>query len=99
MPSVDVTTSSTLAIPAKDNRRILMIQNESDTDIYIGFTSGVTVADGANSGIKLPANGGMVSMPDLPSNERFGNRQVENDGGIYAVHGGSGTKKLRYIEL
>lgn len=98
MPSVDVTTTSTLAIPAKDNRRILMIQNESDTDIYISFTAGVTVADGANSGVKLPV-GAMVSMPDLPSNQRFGDRQVENDGGIYAVHGGSGIKKLRYIDL
>lgn len=98
MASVDVTTTATLAIPAGTDRRVLMIQNLSDTDIYIGFAAGVTVADGANSGIQIPANGGNISMTDLPSRGHGAYRDI-NDVGIYAVHGGSGTKKLRYIQI
>lgn len=98
MASVDVTTSATLVIPASDDRRVLMIQNLSDTDIYIGFAAGVTVADGANSGIKIPANGGNISMTDLPNRGHGLSRDI-NDLAIYAVHGGSGTKKLRYIQI
>jgi len=74
-----------------------MLQNLSDTDIYIRFTgSAVTVEDGANAGLKLHANGGMISLPDLPSDSRFGSIQNENDNAVYAIHAGSGTKTLRY---
>lgn len=74
-----------------------MLQNLSDTDIYIRLAgTAVTIEDGANAGLKLPANGGMSAFPDLPASERFGTSQVENDNAVYAIHGGSGTKTLRY---
>ena len=79
-----VTTASTTAIAANSTRRYLLIQNNSDTDIYIHLTAGtVTTANG----FKIAASGGSL---DLTS--------YQLTGAITAIHGGSGTKTLTFFE-
>lgn len=86
MPSTAVTTSSSQIIPP-GLRQGVILQNLSDTDIYISTQAAVTVADGANAGLKLAAAGGMMAVSNLPS----------SSSPFYGIHAGTGTKQLRYL--
>ena len=78
-----VTTASAVGIAA-NARRYLLIQNNSDEDVFINLTGAtVTVANG----FKIAASGGSLELHTwVPS------------GAITAIHGGSGTKTLTYME-
>lgn len=89
MPSVDIATTPTQVLP-RAGRNALILQNLSDTDIYIAARGNVTAAAGENSGLRIKADGGTLSLTDLATNRAVA------DAAIYAVHGGSGTKELRY---
>jgi len=91
MSSVSVTTTSANIIPAT-SRKFLILQNISDEDIYININGPVTVADGAEAGLRIKADGGSMSFPDLISSSRA------NDFSVHAIHGGVGSKSLRIIE-
>lgn len=79
-----VTASSTEAIAANSTRRYLLLQNNSDTDIYISITGGtVTTANG----FKLASGGGSLDLTTY-----------QITGAITAIHGGTGTKTLTYFE-
>jgi hypothetical protein len=93
MPTLNVTTSSTVVLPFR-RRKALIIQNLSDTDIYVNFNAAVTIADGATAGLRLKADGGSISLPELS-----GAAGRANDMSVSAIHGGSGTKTLRYVEI
>lgn len=93
MPVLSVTTSSgaspLLAYSAL--RRVLFLQNNSDTDIYVRFTGEVSTGDTAKYGLKVAAGGGTLTVNAGSSNDVTV--------AVYAIHGGSGTKQLVYEEL
>jgi len=93
MPSLNVTTTSAFVLPAR-RRKVLILQNLSDTDMFVNFNAAAAVADGATAGLRLKADGGTLSLPELS-----GGAARANDVSIAAVHGGSGTKTLRYVEV
>jgi hypothetical protein len=64
---------------------MVLLTNVSDTDIYIGDSSGVTTSNGA----LVRANGGQIGWDKGPG------RAAVSDT-IYAIHGGSGNKSLNY---
>lgn len=79
--SVAATSTSALAAPASSNaRRIVILQNDSDTVIYCNLAGGSAVV---NQGVRINANGGTflldVVTPALA---------------IACIHGGSGSKTL-----
>lgn len=92
---VNVTTSATL-ISAARKRRFFALQNQSDVDIFVAFTSEadqVTGAAGAKPGLKL-APGEPLLFGENPSMIRYA-----NDTAIYAIHEGSGDKVLVLHEI
>jgi hypothetical protein len=93
MPSVDVTTSVAQILPQDLTRKGVIFQNLTDTDIYIGTDPATTVTDGPSSGLKIAANGGVFDLSQLPGS--FLAATVP----LYAVHGGTGTQSLRYLQL
>jgi hypothetical protein len=86
---IAVGTSPTLVRPT-ETRRLLIIQNLSDTDVFIALegSAGVTTDTGANPGLRLNANGG-VFVGGEESHLPGGAEQA-----IYAIHGGTGTKNI-----
>ena len=60
MPEATVTTASQEVIPS-GVRKVLILQNFSDSDIYIR-TSGPVAVSGANAGIRIKAGGGSVTI-------------------------------------
>ena len=54
-----VLTSTTVVLAANLNRKYLLIENDSDTTIYISY--GVAAAN--NQGVRLNANGGSHEFP------------------------------------
>lgn len=54
----NVTNSTTEALAADDNRQYVLLENDSDTDIYVAF--GVVAA--LNTGIRLNSGGGSYEM-------------------------------------
>ncbi len=78
---VDITTAATLIKAAKSDRRSLVIENISDTDIYIGLDNAVTTA----TGLLLKANASIEF--------------TYYNGTIYGIHGGTGNKRVSYIEI
>lgn len=92
MPEATVTTTSATVIESKSRRRLLILQNNSDTDMYFRFGNKTAAASGANAGIKLATGdtftlspgGDMSDYLTLP---------------IVAIHGGSGDKILTYEEV
>lgn len=89
MPSVNIATTPTEVLP-RGSRNAVIFQNLSDTDMFIAARGNVTAAAGPNSGLRVKADGGTLSLTDL-----FGNRAVA-DVAIFAVHAGSGNKELRF---
>tara|TARA_S200002703_G_scaffold158954_1_gene170770 strand:- start:1530 stop:1811 length:282 start_codon:yes stop_codon:yes gene_type:complete len=92
MPSVNITNSAT-QIVADNHRQALILQNDSDVDMFIGLNSNVTVASGANAGLRLKA-GANFSVHDLGD----GSTTVDNTS-WYAVHESTGNKILRFLEI
>lgn len=92
MATIDVTTTPAQALP-RGNRHAAILQNLSDTDIYVSSDPGVTAADGPYSGLRIKADGGTLAIADVASNKETADRA------IYAVHAGSGVKALRYVQF
>lgn len=85
---VSVTTTATLCLAAT-NKLWMILQNQSDTDIYLAFegTSAVTTDVGASPGIKLAAGASIAFTDDY-------HRGAPLTDAIYAIHGSTGTKAL-----
>lgn len=85
---VAVATTATLCLAAT-NKRWMIIQNQSDTDIYFSAegTAGVTLDAGASPGIKLAAGASIAITDDH-------HRGAPLLDAIYAIHGSTGTKSL-----
>jgi hypothetical protein len=82
--SVDIGTSSTPVLGARPgSRRMLILDNVSDTDIYVSL-------DGQSAtltrGIRISSNGSLLLDITLTGQS------------ISAVHGGTGTKRLLVTE-
>lgn len=86
--AVNVTTSATEVVAAKHNRRLLILQNQSDTDMRLKLDSSATEVTTAN-GLLLRAGD-----PPLVITCNFG----EFANAIRAIHGGSGNKVLHVSE-
>ena len=83
--TVSVAVTTTAVIAANASRTALLLQNISDTDIYLKFGASATVG----TGILLKA-GQSYEMA-----AHYGNLYR---GAINAIHGGSGTKTLLVTE-
>ena len=86
--AVNVTTSATEVVAAKYNRRLLILQNQSDTDMRIKLDSSATEVTTAN-GLLLPTGGSPLVMTCNPG---------EFTNAVRAIHGGSGSKVLHVTE-
>lgn len=89
---IAVATTATL-VDAATERQWLMIQNQSDTPIFLSFdgTAAVTTDAGASPGIRL-APWDTIMSTDISG------RFTGNNFPIYAIHGGTGTKNLAVHE-
>lgn len=89
---ISVATTATL-VDAATERQWLMIQNQSDTPIFLSFdgTAAVTTDAGASPGIRL------APWETIMSTDISG-RFTGNNYAIYAIHGGAGTKNLAVHE-
>lgn len=86
--SVNCTTSASQIVAANANRKLLIIQNVSDTDVYLKFDASsdeVTVANG----LRLAAG----DPPFVVSCDRG-----EFVNAVRGIHGGTGNKDLRIQE-
>lgn len=83
-----VGTTATL-VQGSIDREWFILQNLSDTDIFVSLegTSAVTGAAGASPGYRLAANGGTLTGGE-------GEFNLNNNGPIYAIHEGTGSKTL-----
>lgn len=89
---IAVATTATL-VDAATERQWLMIQNQSDTPIFLSFdgTAAVTTDAGVSPGIRL------APWETIMSTDISG-RFTGNNFPIYAIHGGTGTKNLAVHE-
>lgn len=85
--TIPCATTSTAVFSAAPFRSLLILQNDSDTVIYVSLT-GVAATVGA--GVRLEANGGSLFF-DLPTSMPRA--------AITCIHGGSGTKNLLATEI
>lgn len=84
---------ATLVAERRKGRLFGIIQNLSDSDIAVGFSSKTTFAAGENAGIILIPKAS-ISFPELTSNTGA------NETNVYAVHGEpNGDAEVRWIEL
>ena len=90
---IAVATTATL-VDAATERQWLMIQNQSDTAIFLSFdgTATVTTDSGATPGIRLAPYDTIMSTD-------ISGRFSGNNFAIYAIHGGTGTKNLVVQEV
>jgi hypothetical protein len=90
---IAVATTATL-VDAAFERQWLMIQNQSDTAIFLSFdgTATVTTDSGATPGIRLAPYDTIMSTD-------ISGRFTGNNFPIYAIHGGTGTKNLVVQEV
>jgi len=79
---VDVAAESTAVIAANSSRKYIIFINDSDTVIYLSFGGGANLY----TGVRLNANGGNYELGN-----GFGNNYT---GTVFAIHGGTGTKRL-----
>ncbi len=81
----NVTTGSTLRLPANKARTSATFINDSDVVIYLRLGSEAAV----NSGIRLNASGGSyeITLANLFK------------GDVFAIHGGAGNKVLCIMEI
>lgn len=82
----DVTTSSAVMLAQNPNRKYLLIENLSDTNIYIKFGGDAVVAEG----IMLTSGGGSYAMSRL-----VGNIDTR---AVHAIHQGTGDKAISFTE-
>jgi hypothetical protein len=87
--ALSVTSSSTQILAANADRNYLLIQNNSDTDIFINLVGAAASVDVAtvNTSFKLAASGGSLELKTWVA-----------VGAIFGIHGGAGTKKLTCLE-
>ena len=83
---VDVAVTSTVIVPANNSRRVLIVVNGSDTDMY--FAVGQTAV--ALAGLYVKANGGTLVLDEAD----FYSTQAVN-----GVHSGTGTKRATFQEF
>lgn len=77
--SVQVQNTSTLVLAGATTRELLILVNDSSANLYISFNDAAEVG----KGIRINANGGNIVLDNhIPA------------GNIYAIHSGSGDKKL-----
>ena len=84
--AVNVTTTSAVVKAANNDRKYLLLINDSDTVIYLKLG----VAAVLNEGIRLNGNGSSYEI-----SESKGDLYT---GAIYGIHGGSGNKVLLITE-
>jgi hypothetical protein len=87
-----VTTSASEVAPYSKYRNWIIIQNVSDTDIYLKF-NGATTALTTSNGIKLAA-GAILTLTNNSTTESNGMSNLAKYS-VVAIHGGSGSKTLR----
>jgi hypothetical protein len=87
--AIQVTTSETQIVPARV-RQLLIVQNVSDTDIFVQFTEAPGTLTAAN-GLLLAAGKSIGFSSDGISS--FRNNRVS------AIHGGAGDKEVRVVEV
>lgn len=81
--AIAVAVTSTVAVAAKSNRTLLILENISDTNIDCKIGAAAV----ANEGIRLYANGGTLFLDaKYPT------------GAVNCIHAGSGTKTLTVTE-
>ena len=90
---IAVATTATLVSDSRE-RNWLMIQNQSDTPIFLSFdgTTAVTTDAGASPGIR-------ISPWETIMSTDISGRFTGNNFPIYAIHGGTGTKNLVIQEI
>jgi len=81
-----VTSADQVALAANAGRGYCLLQNDSDTDIYISLG----VAAVAHTGILLVAAGGFYEMTPAANNVY--------PGSIHAIHVGAGNKNLMCLD-
>lgn len=93
LPSVGIThtaisvgTTSTAASADNAHRSYILLQNDSDADIYIKFGCDAAL----HEGIMLAANGGHYE-----ASARFANLDIRS---VFAIHEGVGSKTLLVTE-
>tara|TARA_R110000823_G_scaffold304626_2_gene426336 strand:+ start:2566 stop:2847 length:282 start_codon:yes stop_codon:yes gene_type:complete len=86
--AVNVTTSSSVIVAPLYQRKMLMIQNVSDTDIYLKLDDSATALTTGN-GIKLASNSAPMVISSQPG---------EFTHAISAIHAGTGDKEVRLQE-
>ena len=85
--AVNVTDASTTIIAANSPRNYLLIQNNSDTDIYLNLT-GSTASTSDGSSFKIASAGGSLEI-----------KTWVGTGAITAIHASAGnTKVLTVLE-
>jgi len=81
---VNVGTASTLVLAARSGRKYAIFVNDSDTVIYLSFGEAASVG----VGVRLTEKGGFYEIT--------WNNPIE--AAVYAIHGGTGTKRLTVLE-
>ncbi len=86
--AINVTTTAAVVIPANVSRTGVLIQNVSDTDIYLKMDGSETALTAAN-GFKVSAGQsfGFTTTPPVGYES------------VWAIHGGSGNKEIRLQEF
>lgn len=81
---VNIGTTSTPVLAARPGRKYAIFVNDSDTVIYLAFGSPASVGNG----VRLTKDGGFYEIT--------WNNPIE--AAVYAIHGGTGTKRLTVVE-
>lgn len=84
--AVNATTSTGQLIAANTSRKYLLIENDSDTVVYIKLGAAAVL----NQGIRINGSGGYYEM-----SSQFGNLYT---GAVNVIHGGSGNKAVLLTE-
>lgn len=87
--TVSVTTSETQVLGARSDRRWITLQNNSMNDIYVKYDGSTNALTTAN-GIRIPANGGTLSITATGYSNPTRN--------VIKAISGTGTNVLTYQE-
>lgn len=86
--AANVTTSASVVVPANVKRVALLIQNTSDTPVYLKFDDSTTPL--------TTSNGFMLGVNETL---QFSTRETVCFDDVYAIHGSTGTKVIRVQEF
>ena len=89
LAAVNCTTSASQLVAANSLRKLLIIQNLSDTDVYLKMDDSATEVTVAN-GLRLAAGDPPLVITCRKSEHTFP---------VRGIHGGSGNKDLRIQEV